>query len=92
MAHTLASAIALMLSSTLNVNILLLILLLLLLLLLLCYCPQPTTRIFHKRTALTSAHTRQDFSTAHAITPLSAHPNTSAFIRRDVAFEQFFAG
>ena len=36
--------------------------------------------------------TRQDFSTAHAITPLSSYPNTSAFIKRDVAFEQFFQG
>ncbi len=34
----------------------------------------------------------QDFSTAHAITPLSSSPNTSTFITRDVAFTQFFDG
>jgi hypothetical protein len=32
----------------------------------------------------------QDFTTAHAITPLSASPNTSAYITRDVAFTKFF--
>jgi len=32
----------------------------------------------------------QDFTTAHAITPLSSSPNTSALITRDVAFAQFF--
>ena len=32
----------------------------------------------------------QDFTTAHAITPLSASPNTSAYITRDVAFTNFF--
>jgi hypothetical protein len=33
---------------------------------------------------------RQDFTTAHAITPLSSSANTSAFIMRDIAFTKFF--